>query len=169
MIDHRPDIAFKITVPMVNTIIPDDLFKALPAADFMWVTADRKSTLAKTGGSYILILNVTTTLNVRRPRNAQLPPAWYIYAGSAHGPGGLAARLARHFKRRKRRHWHIDQLTGTDALVAAAAYTEHDECGLIAELTTDSRFSVPIAGFGASDCRTCQSHLLAWSMDRPVE
>ena len=64
-------------------------------------------------GAYVLILNLVQEVHLDRPRHAAraLSPGWYIYAGSARGPGGIRARLARHFREEKRIHWHIDQLT----------------------------------------------------------
>ena len=35
----------------------------------------------------------------------------YAYVGSAHGPGGLRARVGRHLRAEKPLHWHIDYLT----------------------------------------------------------
>ena len=39
-------------------------------------------------------------------------PGWYVYLGSAHGSGGLAARTARHrrLNSQKRKHWNVDYL-----------------------------------------------------------
>lgn len=40
-----------------------------------------------------------------------LPQGWYVYLGSARGPGGLRARVGRHLRRAgKRAHWHMDHL-----------------------------------------------------------
>jgi Uri superfamily endonuclease len=97
-----------------------------------------------------------------------LAAGWFVYAGSARGPGGLKARLARHLRREKRIRWHIDQLTTrADALLAlpfadgpgAPAPTE---CALIARLLESGLFAPPVNGFGSSDCRACPAHLLAW-------
>ena len=38
------------------------------------------------------------------------PAGKYIYTGSAMGPGGIQARLLRHQKIIKKKHWHIDFL-----------------------------------------------------------
>ena len=47
----------------------------------------------------------------------EFPPGWYLYIGSAHGPGGLAARLARHRRRAgKRFHWHVDYVRAVTKL-----------------------------------------------------
>ncbi|MEW8259618.1 MAG: DUF123 domain-containing protein, partial [Candidatus Thiodiazotropha taylori] len=35
---------------------------------------------------------------------------WYLYVGSAFGPGGVAARCAHHRRISPRPRWHIDYL-----------------------------------------------------------
>jgi Uri superfamily endonuclease len=40
----------------------------------------------------------------------ELPPGWLMYVGSARGPGGLAARVGRHFSGAGRPRWHVDFL-----------------------------------------------------------
>lgn len=99
---------------------------------------------------------------------APLPPALgggmlaagtYVYAGSARGPGGIRARVARHLKRDKTRRWHIDWLTTVAARVEARAHPRKHECGLIAE-RLERRATVPVPGFGSSDCATCPAHLV---------
>jgi len=41
------------------------------------------------------------------------PAGWYLYAGSARGPGRVTARVGRHARHvgaSKRAHWHVDYL-----------------------------------------------------------
>ena len=85
---------------------------------------------------------------------------YYVYVGSAFGPGGLAARIARHAKRDKKPHWHIDYLT---ALVSIEElwYTvdkQRRECQWADLFSRMHAASVPLAGFGSSDC-VCLAHL----------
>jgi len=63
-------------------------------------------------GTYILILKSAVTRRVRVGRlgNLQLCPGYYVYIGSAFGPGGLRARIDHHQRLAKRPHWHIDYL-----------------------------------------------------------
>ncbi|MEZ5656573.1 MAG: GIY-YIG nuclease family protein [Sphingobium sp.] len=84
----------------------------------------------------------------------------YLYAGSAYGPGGIRARLRHHFRRDKKPHWHVDQLTNIGAEIDAWAFEGGQECALIAQLLDSGSFEDAVARFGASDCRTCPSHLL---------
>jgi len=116
------------------------------------------------GGAYALILHFETEAAIDLPRLCPEPiaPGWYLYAGSAYGPGGLSARLARHFRTDKKPHWHIDRLTSIYAPAAALSVPDGDECAVVSELIASGAFRFAYAGFGATDCRRCESHLLAW-------
>jgi Uri superfamily endonuclease len=104
------------------------------------------------------------------PRPVSLPPrrfagelaaGHYVYFGNAWGPGGIRARCARHFRRAKKRHWHVDWLTDFAERPMAAAFPGMDECDLVGRALALAGVSVPIPGFGSSDCRRCPAHLLA--------
>jgi Uri superfamily endonuclease len=113
-----------------------------------------------TSGAYALALRLEVPLNVRVGNtSATLPAGDYLYCGSARGPGGLRARLARHMRPQKRPHWHIDQLTRVGRVLGAFVTEDGDECALNAAL---DRQPTPIAGFGSSDCRRCAAHLRFW-------
>ncbi len=116
-------------------------------------------------GAYALILHLAQPVTVKRPRETVNPlqPGWYVYAGSARGPGGIRARLARHFRAEKPMHWHIDQLTGlSEVRMWASPVPEGHECNLVTKLNRSGLFRTACAGFGSSDCRQCEGHLLAW-------
>lgn len=93
------------------------------------------------------------------------PAGWYVYVGSAWGPGGLRGRLGRHLRPGGPLRWHIDFLRQGAAireiwcLPGAAAETEHRWAALLAQ--APGAF-VPVPRFGASDCR-CRAHLLAFA------
>ena len=112
-------------------------------------------------GAYLLLISLAAPVPVALPRRraAVLPPGRYLYAGSARGPGGLRARLARHMRADKKPHWHIDRLTATGVVEGAWVVPGGDECALVAALAP---LPVPLPGFGSTDCRTCPSHLLRW-------
>lgn len=114
-------------------------------------------------GAYILLLHLkeTLTLDLARLPSDSVDPGWYAYAGSAYGPGGLKTRLARHERKTKRLHWHIDRLT-VHARPQAIPIVDGNECAIVTALLASGRFHVPIPGFGSTDCRNCRSHLLAW-------
>lgn len=114
-------------------------------------------------GAYVLAVELAAALPLALPRRAPvtLAAGRYLYCGSACGPGGLRARLARHFRMDKAIRWHIDRLTaaGTGTVLGALAYPGGDECALAAAL---SDFPAPLTGFGSSDCQRCRSHLVFW-------
>jgi Uri superfamily endonuclease len=126
--------------------------------------ADEIDNLLPDKGAYLLIIDLTKTfdLEITTLPATLMQTGFYIYSGSARGPGGIKARLKRHFARDKRRHWHIDHLTLASTKIGALAIADGDECNLVGQLRKSRHFSTPVSGFGASDCRTCQSHLLLW-------
>ena len=114
-------------------------------------------------GAYALLLRLAepAAAPTRAFSSAVLAPGTYLYAGSAWGPGGIRARVLRHARRGKARHWHIDSLTEVADLAVVLAFPGGHECGLIERGRALPGASVPIPGFGSSDCRSCAAHLLA--------
>jgi len=112
-------------------------------------------------GSYLLLLGLAAPLTIHiKKRDWRLSAGLFVYAGSAHGAGGLKSRLARHFLREKKRHWHIDRVTLGARAMRALCYQARSECELCARLLASGHFSVPIPGFGSSDCKDCPAHFL---------
>ncbi|PPD46641.1 MAG: endonuclease III [Methylocystis sp.] len=108
-------------------------------------------------GAYALWLRLHAPIAVRAGKSTtMLAPGDYLYCGSANGPGGLRARLARHWRREKRAHWHVDQLTVAGDILGAFVVAGGSECALNAAL---GALPNPLPGFGSSDCRRCVSHL----------
>lgn len=112
-------------------------------------------------GTYALILHNrrARTLSIGKTGLCTFPRGYYVYTGSAFGPGGLAARVGRHLKPQKSLRWHIDYLT-TRLPVVRVWQTRHpdrQECIWAGHFQTlGGKIIVP--GFGASDCG-CSSHL----------
>ncbi len=114
-------------------------------------------------GTYALLIRVDAPLTIRAGRlgEVRLAAGWYAYTGSAHGPGGLRARVDRHRRAAKKQHWHIDRLTAAAPVVGvwAAVTPEPLECAWAAALAGLPGAGRPAAGFGASDCG-CGGHLI---------
>ena len=114
-------------------------------------------------GTYALLLASTLSrcLRIGRLGDLALSPGWYVYVGSAFGPGGVGARLAHHRKRAARPHWHIDHLR-LHTQLECVWYThdpvrrEHQWAQVMQRLPGAE---LPLRGFGASDC-ACVSHLV---------
>ncbi len=117
-------------------------------------------------GAYALILRLAreTRLDIPTLGCPELPAGLYLYAGSAWGPGGIRARVSRHLRRGKAKVWHIDRLTEAAHVEKAIAFPDGRECA-IADFAVAHDARVPIPRFGASDCRTCEAHLLAVEPD----
>lgn len=130
-----------------------------------WVSAACPEAISRRTGAYLLAIRLVQPLPIelRRLKAATLSPGLYLYAGSAYGPGGMAARLARHFRKDKPVHWHVDRLTVAADGLAALAIEGGDECRLVAQLLETGWCGTALDGFGSTDCRTCPSHLLAAS------
>jgi Uri superfamily endonuclease len=123
------------------------------------------------GGDYVLLLRVADLLQIEVGRSGEMdiPSGWAVYLGSARGPGGLKARLARHLKPagQKRAHWHIDYLNAAVPIeeIWWLPNERRRECRW-ADIT--SQIGQPVAGFGASDCR-CESHLFSLGIQPQVQ
>ena len=113
-------------------------------------------------GTYALILCATSRQSVKVGRLGQLAmqPGFYAYIGSALGPGGLKARVNHHLRPVKRPHWHIDYLRReTECVAVWYAYgTVRQECTWAAAFSGLRGSTIPLRGFGSSDCR-CPAHL----------
>ena len=117
--------------------------------------------LPAVAGAYLLWLSLADPVALTAPKpGARLDPGVYLYLGSANGPGGLRARVARHLRADKRPRWHVDQLTVAAGVRARAlAWVDGSECAW-REAVQAAGATVPVPGFGASDCRRCPAHLL---------
>lgn len=119
------------------------------------------SDLGTAAGAYLLLVELPEPLALTLAgKQCVLTPGRHAYCGSAYGPGGLAARLARHLRADKRPHWHIDRLTAAGSIAAVYAQPEGRECDLVAALRRLPGTTIPLPGFGSSDCRTCPAHLV---------
>ncbi|MEF8864912.1 MAG: GIY-YIG nuclease family protein [Salinibacter sp.] len=113
-------------------------------------------------GTYALLLRAGEERIIEVGALGAMPvrPGTYIYVGSAFGPGGLRARVGRHARGDGALHWHVDYLRAVTALEAVwyTHDTERRECTWAAALRALSDGTVPVQGFGASDCN-CPAHL----------
>lgn len=117
------------------------------------------------GGTYLLALSLPerAEITIGRLGCFAFQSGWYAYTGSALGPGGLEARLARHSRKNKRTHWHIDYLLECATLKHAwqVECMERLECAWATAICQLPGVQMPITGFGSSDCR-CPTHLFYW-------
>jgi sugar fermentation stimulation protein A len=85
----------------------------------------------------------------------------YVYTGSAMK--SLSKRIARHKRKEKKLHWHIDYLLNHPKveLVEIVSYPSEmkEECFYNRRLINE-KAEIPVKGFGSSDCKKCPAHLL---------
>jgi Uri superfamily endonuclease len=130
-------------------------------------------------GTYALLLKLDKQerITIGKLGTFDFPAGYYLYVGSALGPGGLRARLARHQhgsesslqsssgQTDKKLHWHIDYLLQRAQLIEVwnIASKERLECKWGEAARRLSGAQVPVRGFGSSDCR-CPTHLIHFSV-----
>ncbi|MCZ6794084.1 MAG: DNA/RNA nuclease SfsA [Planctomycetota bacterium] len=110
------------------------------------------------GGVYLLLLEIPRrrVVPVGSLGRQAFPRGWYVYVGSAKR--GLSRRVARHLRRRKKIHDHVDALREVAKSVKALPIRAAPvgECQLAGEVGRIA--SGEVRRFGCSDCR-CGSHL----------
>ncbi len=113
-----------------------------------------------TRGAYILLVELSQKHKIRVGALGflDLPRGRYAYVGSAMS--GIEPRVARHARRRKKIHWHVDRLTAAGRVTGAwLVRSETDvECELNRYLKSLEGAREIARGFGSSDCG-CSSHL----------
>ncbi|MGD8917173.1 MAG: DNA/RNA nuclease SfsA [Syntrophobacterales bacterium] len=121
----------------------------------------------KDRGSYLLVVKLLKRATIRAGRlpKSVFPAGYYLYVGSAMS--GLSSRLARHRRKNKKVHWHIDYLTAeaSGVLPLPIRSSKRQECEIAAAL---SSIIQPFQKrFGSSDCE-CATHLF-YSPMNPLE
>ncbi len=112
----------------------------------------------KDRGCYLLLLYLEKTKPIKIGHKGEIlfPSGFYIYVGSAKV--GLQKRIARHRRRLKNLHWHIDYFIRNAKILKdiPIVTNENIECELAKNLLEISNQHIPF--FGCSDCK-CKSHL----------
>ena len=125
------------------------------------------SEIPNTSGTYALILHLRRLAEIRIGKLGihEFNAGYYVYVGSAFGPGGLRGRLTHHLRpiNSPKAHWHIDYLRdkphgATMFEIWWTADRQEREHQWADTLASDRRFCIPIEKFGSSDCG-CVSHL----------
>jgi Uri superfamily endonuclease len=118
-------------------------------------------------GVYCLVLaNESCRIRVGSLGAIDFPPGWYVYSGSALGPGGLS-RVSRHFRlfssRSGKIRWHIDYLLTNPGFSLRYAVCARSAIPLECEIARGIGGN-PVSHFGSSDCH-CLSHLHYFGTD----
>jgi len=125
-----------------------------------------RSTAGRVPGLYNLVLYLERpcVIQVGKLGRFHFQRGYYIYTGSARG--GLDQRLRHYSKDPSSPRWHIDYLRKHARLIKALCYAnaEIDECALNDAILALRGATVPVKGFGSSDC-SCISHLAFFSAE----
>ena len=108
-------------------------------------------------GSYFLVIWLERDKLVQtKKKSFKLNRGYYVYIGSAMN--SLEKRVARHFRKDKKLHWHVDFLLKEAELLDA--YLIPSEERLEEKLSGDvAKFADGIEGFGASDLKGVHTNL----------
>jgi Uri superfamily endonuclease len=125
-------------------------------------------------GSYIVIgrLDNAVLLTSGPFSGQQITPGYYLYSGSAYGPGGLRARITRHLKSDTKKFWHFDHLKSNLSIeeIFFSIDTKNQECEFIKTIQGMPSVSIPLPGFGSSDCRKgCPAHLVKFPLSMDIK
>lgn len=122
----------------------------------------KRASLEARPGTYALLLSTASDAEIRVGRHGdmRLQSGFYVYVGSAFGPGGVRARVNHHLRDSPRYHWHIDYLRPHATLeeVWLCHGRKRREHLWASFLSSMPGVSVPMPGFGSSDCG-CETHL----------
>ncbi len=111
-------------------------------------------------GVYALVLRLPqlATVEVGRLGKREFDAGLYVYTGSALN--SLPGRVARHLRRSKKKHWHIDYLVADPSVeIAGVAWKRTScrvECRIARRIGREALASEE--SFGCGDC-DCDSHL----------
>ena len=121
-------------------------------------------------GVYALLMHLDAECEFvfdRKGTQGLFSGGWYVYVGGARGSGGLKSRTDRHKRRPasgKRIHWNVDFFRERATICemwfsyTRSARKEHEWAKSIARMRGAS---VPVAGFGANDCKQgCDAHFI---------
>jgi Uri superfamily endonuclease len=141
----------------------------LASTDGQRINGYGRKDLPARAGTYVLLLHLKkpARLRIGALGRFDFPAGWYLYVGSARGPGGLAARVGRHLRSSPKRYWHIDYLRRVASVedVWWREGVERRECAWARAIGAWEGVEVVAPRFGASDCG-CEAHLWRVSTDK---
>ena len=166
MPDFHTDLAFSETFLEVRDkvrIVPvavgwrKDL-SLRPHVELLGIPWDYLEREVQDRGSYLLVLRLKRArrIEVGRLGACRFEAGYHVYVGSAMR--NLSQRVARHLRKRKKHHWHIDYLrdVADDVVAVPIRSSLREECEVAQALATI--LAPGTQGFGCSDC-DCATHL----------
>jgi len=110
-------------------------------------------------GIYVLIIQVSEEIDIDIGALGKIAfmKGLYAYVGSAQT--NLEQRIKRHFRREKRKFWHIDYLLENEtAKIVKVIFKKASKAEECKTAKVIGERGEPIGDFGCSDCN-CKSHL----------
>jgi Uri superfamily endonuclease len=98
-------------------------------------------------GSYLLLLRLDQKVSIK---HWIIEAGIYVYVGSAMGD--LSARVARHLRKNKRKHWHIDYLLEHAKVLSVVMLPSERRLEEEISSALSKKFDGP-EGFGSSDLK----------------
>ena len=112
-------------------------------------------------GTYAILMKLPSKKKIRVGKlgTFEFNKGYYVYVGSAFGPGGIRARLGRHLKDNKKLKWHIDYIREYMEVIDIqfAKTAKNEECAWGDKIVKTGAIT-PVKKLGSSDCK-CYSHL----------
>lgn len=107
--------------------------------------------------TYLLFIELEKTIEIQVGKLGWFcfPTGQYLYVGRAKK--NVDARLARHRRKEKILHWHIDYVLQYGKITSIKMFEGNDECGLASFISNQPGVTLPALKFGSSDC-SCKSH-----------
>lgn len=99
-------------------------------------------------GTYLLLIQLDRKVSIKD--RWVLEAGLYVYVGSAMS--GLLQRVARHFKKEKKKHWHIDHLLERAKILGAIMLPCEERLEESISKMLAEKFDGP-KGFGSSDLK----------------
>ncbi len=122
--------------------------------------AHAASVLPPEPGTYALVLDCprSCTVTVGRLGRLRFPTGYYVYVGSALGPGGLRARILHHLAAARKPWWHVDYLRARTIPVEVWYRIGPVRREDLWASALGEAADVCVERFGNTDCH-CASHL----------
>ncbi len=125
------------------------------------------TTHAKDEGCYLMVYELAEDKKIKIGSLGELDfkKGYYLYVGSAKK--NLQKRMARHRKKRKKLHWHLDYFSAHASSASAFAIATQGDLECTLAETFKKLASSEIPKFGSSDC-SCPSHFF-YFQSNPVQ
>ena len=116
---------------------------------------------------FLLIRNDKSHSLIIKNKEYFIPRGFYIYVGSAQK--NLKQRVARHLRKEKKKHWHIDYFLEFADIIDIKLLTNQlkEKEQVFAEKWIESADFIPVPKFGATDSKA-KTHLTGFKTKKKI-